>query len=141
MIRYLFILLTAMLTALSTSQALGASEEQINAEALQKTQALLRDPNQRAKAASDSSKAAASMKSTESLVGKENSQETYELSADIFANLVKSSNGDPSASIESIQKNPEEFYKSLTPEQQARIHELSKKIESERGTASELGRH
>ena len=140
MIKYAFILLAGIGT-FTTSQAGAASQEEINAEALQKTQELLRDPKQRAKAATDSPKAAAAMKSTENAVGRENSQETYELSADIFASLVKNGKGDDATNIEAMQKNPEEFYKSLTPEQQARIHELSKKIESERGPTSELGRH
>ncbi len=133
-----FIILGLIFTA---SKALSRTDEEINAEALEKTQALLRDPEQRVKAGSEDSKAAATMKSADKFVGPNNTKETYDLTADIFGSLEKKANGNPKEAVDEAQKNPEAFFNSLTPEQQARIHELAKKIESERGPSSEVGHH
>lgn len=117
-------------------QASAATDEEIKAEALQKTQELLRDPAQRAKYGAESPKAKANLDSTDKLVGPNNTKETYDLTADIFGSMEKKANGNPTAAVEAAQKSPEDFFNSLTPEQQARIHELARKIESERGPSS-----
>jgi hypothetical protein len=117
-------------------QAFGATEEEINAEALKKTQELLRDPTQRKKYGAESQKAAAQLNATDKLVGPNNTKETYDLTADIFGSMERKANGNPKDAVEAAQKSPEDFFNSLTPEQQARIHELARKIESERGPSS-----
>ena len=113
-----------------------AQAETANAEALKKTQDLLRDPKQREKAAEEDTKAAATMKSVESFSGKEHSQEIYNLSAEVMGTITNRSKGDVNSMKQDTQKTPEEFIKLLTPEQWAKIEALAKKIEAERAPSS-----
>ena len=113
-----------------------AASESSKAEALSKTQDLLRDPAARQKAAGESAKAAATMKSAEGFVGKENTQELYDLSAEVMGTVTNQSNGNVKLMSESLQQSPEDFIKFLTPEEIARIEALAKKIEAQRSPSS-----
>ncbi len=118
-----------------TSSAL-ADNTADTADALSKTQDLLRDPNQREKAAKESSKAAATMKSAEDFVGKEHTSDLYDIIADVMGTITNRSQGNVKLMNEDTQKSPENFIKLLTPEQMAKIEALAKKIEAERNPSS-----
>lgn len=111
------------------ASALDASSE----EALRKTQEMLRDSNQRATVIQQSPDAQRNNTSLESMAGsKENTNAVYDLSADVFADLVKQSNGDPvlmQEKLEQAQKNPEAFLRSLSADKRQRIESLAGKIE------------
>lgn len=62
----------------------------------------------------------------------EQTQELYNISADIFTPLMESVGNDPAKAMELLQKaqtNPEAFYKSLPPEVRAKIKGVSSQIE------------
>ncbi len=117
-----------------------AASDATTAEALSKTQNLLHDRMAREKAAGESTKAAATMKSAESFVGKENTQELYDLSAEIMGTVTNQSNGNVKLMSESLQKSPEDFIKFLNPEEIAKIKALAKKIEAQRSPSSSTPR-
>ncbi len=121
---------------LFNAQETFASDETATAEALSKTQSLLRDPQQRQKAGAESTKAAATMKSVEGMVGPSHTQELYDLSADVLATITNRSKGNTDLMKQDAERKPEEFIKLLTPEQWAKIEALAKKIEAERGPSS-----
>lgn len=66
------------------------------------------------------------------LVGKESLNETYALSADILPILMQQAGSPEKAAqmLEDAKKNPEEFYKKLPPEIQAKISGLAGKVET-----------
>ena len=113
--------------------------DQQNAEALEKTQALLRDREQRNAAMKDAPDAQANHNALEKVVGAgANTDAVYDLSADIFANIVKESKGDPLAMQQMMmdaQKNPQAFLNKLTPEQQARLKAISSQAEARQPTS------
>lgn len=133
----IFIGLSILLFVVST-KLLAASDEDLNAEALSKTQDLLRSSEGRKKAAAESPKAAATMKSAESLVGPNHTQELYDLSAEVMGTMTKRSGGNADKMSADVNKSPEDFIKLLTPEQWAKIQELARKVEAERAPSSNL---
>jgi len=66
------------------------------------------------------------------LVGKESLNETYALSADILPVLIQQAGSPEKAAqmLEDAKKNPEEFFKKLPPEIQAKISGLAGKVET-----------
>ncbi len=108
-------------------------------EALEKTQTLLRDPTQRNAAINQNQDARSNDAELQKLMGGKGADGVYDLSADIFAKIVNESNGDVvvmQQKIEQVQKNPEAFLKSLTPEQQARIKSMANQSGDKRGPSN-----
>lgn len=69
---------------------------------------------------------------------KKKQAEMNSLSADVFKDLVKSSNGDSAAMQEKLQqalKDPGAFLQQLTPEQQKRARDLASEMEKQQGAA------
>lgn len=101
-------------------------------EALAKTQALLRDPDQRAKATAATPQAQFVDKQTQSLAGTpENTNAIYDLSADIMESLALKTNGDPAKMkelLDQAKNDPKAFAEKLTPEQRKKLQEISQKI-------------
>ncbi len=112
------------------------AEDAATTKALTQTQDLLRDSTMRQKAGAESSKAAATMKSAENFVGKENTDEFYDLSAEIMGTITNQNHGDVKSMTDSLNKSPEQFFEFLTPEEIARIKALAKKIEGQRAPSS-----
>jgi hypothetical protein len=59
-------------------------------------------------------------------------EDIYQLTASVFAELVKTTHGDPTKMMELLdqgQKNPEEFTKLFTPEQLKQLHGIAEKVE------------
>src|SRR5690606_32191356 len=60
-------------------------------------------------------------------------QEIYGLSSEVFQELVRKTNGDPTLmmqEIEKAKKDPEGFARSWSPEAQAKLRSLSGKVEA-----------
>ena len=96
-----------------------------SAEALSKTQEVLRDPGARAGQVD---------RGLESMVGNDTAkkEEVYDLAAEVFQDLVKRSGGDPlkmSEILEKAQKDPAAFGKTLSPAQLERIKQLARELE------------
>jgi hypothetical protein len=130
----------------SSAQAADAVKNELqatdaqNAEALEKTQALLRNRDERNKAINAAPDSQSNHSELEKLVGAgANTDAVYDLTADILANIVGDAKGDPLAMQQRMmdaQKNPQAFLNSLSPEQRARIKAMADKIESNRGPSS-----
>ena len=130
--KILFLLVCPICLTLTSSNFAFANDSTTNAEALGKTQELLLDPQQRDKAGAESAKAAATMKSAESFVGKEHTSELYDITSEVMGTLTNHTNGNVNSMNDATQKSPLDFIKLLTPEEMAKIEALAKKIESER---------
>ncbi|MFL5815845.1 MAG: hypothetical protein ACJ763_19910 [Bdellovibrionia bacterium] len=109
-----------------------AELDSASAEALTKTQALLRDPQKRAQAAAANPQAQFVDKQTQALAGSaENTNAIYDLSADIMESLVLKTNGDPAKMkelMDQAKNDPKGFTENLTPEQRQKLKEISQKI-------------
>jgi hypothetical protein len=118
-------------TALSADDSPGGLDA-ASAEALTKTQALLRDPQKRAQAASANSQAQFVDKQTQALAGSsENTDAIYDLSADILESLVLKTNGDAAKMkelMDQAKNDPKGFAEKLSPEQRQKLKEISQKI-------------
>src|SRR3954471_101737 len=127
--RFLLLLATATLFA---HPVLAEELDPASKEGLSKTQEVLRDPKKRQEAIKGDKKAEEADARVQRLSGSpENTQKMYEISADIMENITKQSGGDPQKMqklLEEAQKDPEAFYKSLTPEQRGQIQKLSGEI-------------
>jgi hypothetical protein len=102
-------------------------------EALDQTQALLRDPTARAAATRGDAKAQALQKNIDTMSGAPaNSEKIYGLSAEVFAELVAKTGGDVGKLqqlLSDAQKNPEAFANSLSPEIKEKIRGVASDIE------------
>lgn len=110
------------------------AEELDNAsqEALQKTQVLLKDKSQRDAYIRDHPEALAADKKAGELGDPADKERAYDISADIYSDIVKNTNGDAKKQKELLDKaaaNPEAFYNSLSPSQKAQIHDLATGIQ------------
>jgi hypothetical protein len=131
----IFITVIVMACSQSSVYAEGNHPEltdKASIEALQKTQALLKDPEARKKAAQANPQAAQAVQQLEALAGsKQNEQMMYELASDLFGDLTKEAKGDPNKMMELLQKaqkDPESYGKKLTPQQREQIRMLSGQI-------------
>lgn len=106
--------------------------DQASQEAKKQTSDMLRDPKQREQAVNENDKTKAAHKNMERVTGNPaNTQKAYEISADIMDSMVNQTGGDPAQMqkiLEEAQRDPEGFYKKLTPEQRKQIQELAGKI-------------
>jgi chromosome condensin MukBEF ATPase and DNA-binding subunit MukB len=112
----------------------GASERD---EALRKTQELLRDKTKRTEALEQDSKAKSLNEGVEKRLGSQTEQ-AYELAAQILPVIVERTGGDPAkmqALMESYQKNPKSFFDQLTPEQRKRIKDMAERLPPPSGGA------
>ncbi len=111
-----------------------AELKKTDSSALEQTQTLLRNGAARDKVIRESP---GSKKYVDQMnqMGMNRSQKdsTFDISADIFSQLVKDNNGDAEAVKNMLLKasqNPEAFYNSLTPESRQMIQNLGSGIES-----------
>lgn len=125
----------SVLTLAQTAYCAANEQDQLDAasdEALARTQAMLRDPQQRAKATSATRQAQFVDKQAQSLAGTpENTNAIYDLSADIMESLVLKTNGDPAKMkelLDQAKNDPKAFAEKLTPEQRKKLQEISQKI-------------
>jgi hypothetical protein len=107
-------------------------------EALQQTQQLLKNPEQRRQAVKGDAKAQKADQYVNSLTGGNEavSDEMYQFAAEIMGTLTKDTGGDPQKMQERLKEfmaNPEAFANQLTPEQQKRLKELAQKMPASTG--------
>lgn len=104
-------------------------------EAVSQTQDLLRSKSQREKVLHEDKKARRADEQVQSLTKNKKTQEDmYGAAADVFPLVVKNAGDDPKKQQEYLNQmsaHPEEFYNSLTPEQQARIRDIASQIMKE----------
>ena len=101
-------------------------------KALQETQQLLTDPKIRdQEIKKDQGAIKWDGNVNEITGGGQKKEEMYQISSDIMSDLTKKTNGDPVKMLEIMEKaktNPEAFFNSLTPEEQAKIRGLSQRL-------------
>jgi hypothetical protein len=104
-------------------------------EALQKTQALLRDPAARAETIKADPKARAANGRAEAVArSPKNTQRMYEISADVLETVAVQGQGDPERMnkiVEAAGRDPAAFLQSLPPEQRAAIQQLAAELARE----------
>jgi hypothetical protein len=134
----LIFLFLAVIGAVPPFGCLAGSSDGIDSasqDALAKTMELLVQPQVREKVIQGDSNAQYIDKQVKSIGGSEaNTQEIYELAADIFQSLITNSNGDPLAAMTELQKakaDPKAFASKLSPAQQAKLKKLAEKINSQ----------
>lgn len=103
-----------------------------SAEALLKTQTLLKNPGERQKAVEETPQAKWVNQQVESLAGSpENTQAIFELSADILQTLVEKTHGDPNqmkALLDRAKNDPKGFAELLTEKQKKQLRRVSDRI-------------
>lgn len=109
------------------------SMDSASVDALLNTLQTLTIPAQREKAVQENSNAQLADKQVKALAGSEaNTQQVYELAAEIFQTLVEKNKGDPLAALKQLQNakdDPKSFMESLTPAQKAKLKAISQKIQ------------
>lgn len=128
--------LAASSTTFADSSARGAKPlDAASLEALQKTQGLLINPEQRAQAMKNDPKALANDAKVKSTLGNQ-SQPAYELSAQVLETIVKKTNGDPKQMqeiVNQLMSNPQMLEQYLTPQQRDQIRGMASQIEKQQG--------
>ncbi|MBX7231913.1 MAG: hypothetical protein K1X29_07480 [Bdellovibrionales bacterium] len=128
--RYLFI---AGLFFLSTSAFTQEGLDKYNEQALQQTQELLRNQKERDAAIQKDSKAKASDAMVKEMFGGDPKavDGAYNLAAEVFAQVVRESNGDAKKMqelMEKFKRDPATFVNKWSPEQKSKLKELAEKI-------------
>ena len=103
-------------------------------KALTQTMELLKDRNKRSKAINENKRAKDNHSSIQSLTGGDQKQtdDIYNLSADIMNTLVQQSGGDPNKMMELMnkaQQDPKAFAESFTPAQREALRKISSDIQ------------
>jgi hypothetical protein len=127
-------LLVTLWLSVSSHGLLADQTKQLDAaslEAVQKTQQLMTNPEERKKATQENAETSYAAQQISSLAGSaENEQDIYELASEIFGDLAKEANGDPLKIMEMLEqakKDPNAFGKKLTPAQREKLKALSTK--------------
>ncbi|MBC7466074.1 MAG: hypothetical protein H7256_08780 [Bdellovibrio sp.] len=105
------------------------SKNQIDQQALQQTQELMKNPTERNKAISQDPNAQGTDKMVKDLMGA-NSEEMYKAAADFMPYVVEKGKGDPNKMNEFIQqalRDPAAFEKDLPSDLKEKISSLAKK--------------
>jgi len=109
-------------------------------KALEETQAVIRNPGERADVAAKSPAAQEAARRVDMLGGSaENSEAIFELAAQIMGDLAKQTGGDPDKMqqiLDQAAKNPEAFGNRLTPQQKQKLHELSLRLPAGKSPAA-----
>jgi len=120
----------------------AAELDEHSQRALDQTQSMMRDRNQRQQAIQQSGKGA---QKTDQMVQRlsggdpAKADEIYGLAADVMKQITEMANGDPKKMMEilqKLQKNPEEFVKHWTPEQRQRLRQIAQDIEKPKSPPS-----
>ena len=130
---FVIYLLSAVMPQEGFAQGPSANpkKEIISKEAVQSTQQNLRNEKARSQIIGESKAAQANDQKTSELAGSsENKEKIYDISADIMANFEGKSVEEMEAILNQASKDPEGFMRSLTPEQRAKIKEISQQIET-----------
>ena len=122
------------LFVLTVAGADGDKENKMDAasqQALVQTQQLLKDPKARKEAMAKDPKAKATDENVKRVAGsEENSEEMYDLSADIMETITKQANGDPEKMQNLVMdalKDPAAFAARFSPAQKAKLKAIAEK--------------
>lgn len=135
-----------VMNSMAHAQSSGRGAQPLDAastEALQKTQNLLFNPEQRAQAMKNDPKALANDAKVKSSLG-DQTQPAYELSAQVLETIVKKTNGDPRQMQEIVNQlmtNPQLLEQYLTPQQRDQIRSMASQIEKQQGHAPTAPAH
>lgn len=115
------------------SPSLRADDATVNADATNKTQQLLTDPNARNKAIATDPKAQQADAFIKNLTGNDAAltEEVYSLAADVFANVAKDCKGvvgKMKECMEKFTKNPDQFTATWTEAQKVKLKQLEEKL-------------
>lgn len=116
-------------TLICSLTAFAQSNSQIDKQALQQTQDLMKNPTERNQAMSKDANAQNTDKMVKDLMGN-NSEEMYKAAADFMPYIVEKGKGDPNKMNEFIQqalRDPASFEKDLPSDLKAKIADLAKK--------------
>ena len=127
--QYLF---TSAVFALSFNVLAEEALNKVDSEALENTIKMMQSPQGRQKAINENgSRAKKADQMAQDLMGSDaNVQEIYKAAAEIFRKVASDSDGDMEKMMEimgNAQKNPEDFYNSLTPDHKQMIKSLGEK--------------
>jgi hypothetical protein len=103
----------------------------VNDSALKQTQQMMNDPQQRQKALDADPRAKAMDAAARQAVGDQNTADVYQLASDLMGTLAAESGGDPVKMMELLQqaqKDPQSLEGKFTPEQRAKIKEISQRM-------------
>ena len=118
------------------SHAREVSDHQQTQAALTETQTLLKDQKKLEAEGLTTPEAKKAHQQAKDLMGNAaNTEALYSLTSDIMGSLVKEAGNDPAKLQELLakaMKDPNAFASKLTPDQLARLKELSKKVEAQR---------
>lgn len=116
-----------------------ADLDKYDQQALQQTQSLLKNLNERSKAMASDPAAKDIDTKVEALAGSaKNKEEIYIIAAQVMKKITEESNGDAEKMQKMLleaQSHPERFFNTLNPSQQAQIRSLANKIESQKVSA------
>lgn len=129
---------------ISPSNQIYQLTPQERAESVQRTQNMLRSPTERQQAinADQSGAARKADDTTRKLLGNQNTEKAYSLSADLLQQFVAQTGGDPEklqALILELQSNPHALEKYLSPAQREQIRGMASDIEKSQGAAPAAG--
>lgn len=117
-----------------------AELDKYDQEALQKTQEFLRSKSQReANLKTNKDAQPYVQKMNEMGMNAAQQDQTFNITADVFGELIKANNGDPAAlqkMLLNAQKDPQGFFNSLSPEQKSKIQNLGKEMEAAMSSSS-----
>ncbi len=124
-------ILCCLLLSLTTTADADQTSSQV-VDPLKETQQVLRNQSERQKAIGELGENAKSADAyAEKVVGRENKDSIYDISADLMELLQTESGGDPDKMMKILseaQKNPEEFYNRFPAAQKEKIQRLIDKM-------------
>lgn len=137
MTKLIAFILVALTPAISQAEL-----DEHSQRALEQTQGMMRDRQQRQQAVQQGGKGAQRAdQMVQRLTGgdPQKADEIYGLAADVMGEITKMANGDPKKMMEilqRLQRNPEEFVKHWTPEQRQKLREIAQDIEKPKAPQS-----
>lgn len=119
--------------SLAQNLSTAEPEKKYSPEAASEAQALMKNSSERQQLLQTSEAKKADQEAT-AVVGSENVNEIYGISADILPIILKKNDDTQSAEnyLEKAQRNPAQFLQELPPEIQNRIKSLSQKVEQKK---------
>ena len=123
-------MVSGLVLMLADSSAARADEG-----ALVQAQKLLQDASQRMEVLQKDAEARAADQQVDAVVGADpaKKEKLYQISSQALGDLEKQKGGDPEAmakALEQVQKDPEGFFKTLSPENQAAIRAMARDLEA-----------
>ena len=114
---------------------LAGSFTRADEDALVQAQKLLQDASQRVEVLQKDTQALAVDRQVDAVVGADpaKKEKLYQISSQALGDLEKQKRGDPEAmakALEQAQKDPEGFFKTLSPENQAAIRAMARDLEA-----------